>query len=354
MGDHYPKTKVGVLQAAPIFLDRESSTEKAVHFIHEAGQKGISLLAFPEGFIPAHPVWYHFQPATCSESLALAAELFKNSVEIPGPTTEALCQAASHAKVGVVIGVCEKLPRTTGTMFNTQIFIDQNGVLLGKHQKLMPTVGERLVHAGGFGDSLRVFQMGAARVSGLLCAENSNPLALFAVMAQNTQIHVAAWPNHFPRHRLRLPDLVMFVGRSVAYSCSCFVLNACGIVSDRMREMVSSTAEDRSFLADPEVGGGSSIIGPSSTLLAGPMKGNEEGIVEAEINLEDCVKKKIIQDFAGHYNRPDVFSLRVNTSVPKIFQFEGSDPSLPEEEARSRKGFQEGEKPDPNTNSQKS
>jgi aliphatic nitrilase len=84
------------------------------------------------------------------------------------------------------------------------------------------------------------------------------------------------------------------------------------------------------------------------------MKGNEEGIVEAEINLEDCVKKKIIQDFAGHYNRPDVFSLRVNTSVPKIFQFEGSDPSLPEEEARSRKGFQEGEKPDPNTNSQKS
>lgn len=349
MGDCYRKIKVGVLQAAPIFLDRDSTVEKAVHFIHEAGQRGISLLAFPEGFIPAHPVWYHFQPATGRESLALAAELFKNSVEIPGPATDALCQAASRAKVGVVMGVCEKLSGTTGTMFNTQVFIDQNGVLLGKHQKLMPTVGERLVHAGGFGDTLRVFQMEPARVSGLLCAENSNPLALFTLMAQNNQIHVAAWPNHFPRHRLRLPDLVMFVGRSVAYSCGCFVLNACGIVSDRMREMISSNAEDLSFLADPEVSGGSSIIGPGATLIAGPMKGNEEGILDAEINLEDCVKKKIIQDFSGHYNRPDVFSLKVNISVPKIFQLEESIPSLLEEEEKRAKGFQEGEKSDPNT-----
>ena len=79
------------------------------------------------------------------------------------------------------------------------------------------------------------------------------------------------------------------------------------------------------------------------------MKGNEEGILYAEINLEDCVKKKIIQDFSGHYNRPDVFSLKVNTSVPKIFQFEGSAPSLPGEEAKSTKGLQEGEKSDPNT-----
>ena len=106
--------------------------------------------------------------------------------------------------------------------------------------------------------------------------------------------------------------------------------------------MISSNAEDRSFLADPEVGGGSSIIGPSATLLAGPMKGNEEGILDAEINLEDCVKKKIIQDFSGHYNRPDVFSLKVNTSVPKIFQIEESFPSIPGEEEKKAKGVQEG------------
>jgi nitrilase len=95
MGDIYPKVRVAVVQAAPFFLEREPSTEKAIHFIEEAGRKGVDLLAFPEGFIPCHPVWYHFHPATGQKSLAFAAELFKNSVEIPSPTTEALREAAA-------------------------------------------------------------------------------------------------------------------------------------------------------------------------------------------------------------------------------------------------------------------
>ena len=141
MGDNYPKVRVAVVQATPAFLDREASTQKALTFIAEAGQKGIDLLAFPEGFIPAHPVWYHFQPATAKQSYRLATELFKNSVEIPSPITEVLCQAAARANVNVVMGLCEKRPKTTGTMFNTQLFIARSGRILGKHQKLMPTVG---------------------------------------------------------------------------------------------------------------------------------------------------------------------------------------------------------------------
>jgi nitrilase len=316
MGDEYPTVRAGVVQAAPVFLDREGSTEKAIGLIEEAGQHSLDLVAFPEGFIPAHPVWYHFHPATGRESLRMATELFKNSVEVPGPTLDALCAAARRANVNVVMGVCEKRPATTGTMYNTQLFISREGQLLGKHQKLMPTVGERLVHTGGHGDTLRVFQTDVGRVSGLICGENSNPLAIFALAAQGTQIHVASWPNHFSRNEHRMVDAITFAARSLSYKCSCFVLNACATISDEMRERLPYTEEDRAFLNDPENGGGSSIIGADSLILAGPMSGAEEGLLVAELDLEDCVRAKLVHDYSGHYNRPDVFTLTINASVP--------------------------------------
>ena len=329
MGEIYPRVRVAVVQATPAFLDREASTQKAVTFIGEAGKKGIDLLAFPEGFIPAHPVWYHFQPATGKQSYRLATELFKNSVEIPGPITEALCRAAAKANVNVVMGLCEKRPKTTGTMFNTQLFIDRRGQILGKHQKLMPTVGERLVHTGGYGDSLKVFEMDIGRVSGLICGENSNPLAIFAMAAQGTQIHVASWPHHFSRGEHRMVDVVTFATRSLSYKCSCFVLNACGTITERMREVLPYVDEDRAFLENPENGGGSSIIGADSMIVAGPMSGREEGLLIADINLENCVKAKLVHDYTGHYNRSDIFTLTLHTAVPKIFQRTGTGEPVP-------------------------
>ncbi len=316
MGDRYPKVRAGVVQAAPVFLDREASAARAVEFIEQAGQQGVDLLAFPEGFIPGHPVWYHFHPATGRQSLAFAAELFKNSVEIPSPITDMLCSAATQANVNVVIGLCEKLPKTTGTMFNSQLFISRDGRILGKHQKIMPTVGERLVHTGGFGDTLQVIETDFGRVSGLICGENSNPLAIFALAAQGTQIHIASWPNHFSRNEHAMVDAVTFATRSLAYKCSCFVLNACATISDRMLEMLPYTEEDREFLANPENGGGSSIIGANSMVLAGPMSGAEEGLLVADLDLGDCVQAKLVHDYSGHYNRADIFTLTINRAVP--------------------------------------
>ncbi|MCS5582260.1 MAG: carbon-nitrogen hydrolase family protein, partial [Pseudomonadales bacterium] len=150
MGDQYPVVKVAAVQAASVFLDREASTEKACKLIREAGADGAQIIAFPESFIPGHPLWYHHHPATGVVANKFAVELFKNSVEVPGPEIETLSVAAREANAYVVIGICEKLPDTFGTMFNSQIWIGPSGELIGKHQKLMPTVGERLVHMGGF------------------------------------------------------------------------------------------------------------------------------------------------------------------------------------------------------------
>src|SRR6476660_1557769 len=146
MGDVYPVVKVAAVQAASVFLDREGSTEKACRLIREAGRNGARVIGFPEGFIPAHPVWYHHHSATGALSSRLGVELFKNAVEIPGSQTEGLARAARDANAYVVIGVCEKMHNSLGTMFNTQSYLSPDGTLIGKHQKIMPTVGERLVH----------------------------------------------------------------------------------------------------------------------------------------------------------------------------------------------------------------
>ena len=320
MSDVYPGIRIAAVQAAPIFLKREATVEKACALIKEAAAKGASVIGFPEGFIPGHPLWYHFHPATSSHSMKLATELFKNSVEIPSPATEALCQAAREAKVHVVMGLCEHRPGTFGTMYNTQLFIDDQGRILGKHQKLVPTVGERLVHTGGYGDTLRAFQTKFGRISGLICGENSNPLAIFALIAEGTMIHVASWPNHRNKGaNFPASDRAASAGRAVAMMSKAFVINALGVLNEEMIVMLAANDDDRVFLRDPNNSGGSTIINPESVVIAGPM-GNEEGILYADIDLEACVRAKISHDLAGHYNRADIFNVRVNRTAPSLYQ----------------------------------
>jgi aliphatic nitrilase len=329
MGDVYPRVKVAAVQAASVFLDREGSTAKACAFIREAGRNGARVIAFPEGFIPAHPVWYHHHAATGALANRLATELFKNAVEIPGPQIEALCAAAREAGAYVVIGLCEKMPRTMGTMFNSQVYLGPDGSLIGKHQKIMPTVGERLVHTGGFGDTFGAFQTELGPMSALICGENSNPLAVFALTAEGTRIHVMSWPNHFPVSGDPLRNRVAVDSQAFAQMSKAFVISACGTVDERMIDMLDPSAEAERFLRDPDCCGGSVIVAPNSRIIAGPM-GAEEGILYAECNLELGVQMKLRHDFAGHYNRPDIFHLQINRARPMLYSVHGGgcDPAL--------------------------
>jgi nitrilase len=324
MGDTYQTVKVAAVQAASVFLDREGSTAKACRLIGEAGRHGAQVIGFPEGFIPAHPIWYHHHPATGAIANRLAVELFKNSVEIPGPEVDALCAAAREAGAYVVIGVCEKLPRTLGTMFNSQIFIAPDGTLMGKHQKIMPTVGERLVHMGGFGDTLRAFPASFGPLSGLICGENSNPLAIFAMTAEGTRIHVMSWPNHFPTSGDPMRNRVAVDSQAFAQMSKAFVVSACGTVDDDLIRKLQAGAEAEKFLRSPDCCGGSVIVAPNSRILAGPM-GAEEGILYADCNIELGIHMKLRHDFAGHYNRPDIFQLQVNRAAPRIYTTVGDE-----------------------------
>jgi aliphatic nitrilase len=327
MGDSYGTVKVAAVQAASVFLDREGSTEKACRLIREAGKNGAHIIGFPEGFIPAHPVWYHHHAATGAVANKLAVELFKNSVEIPGPQTDAIGAAAREANAYVVMGVCEKLPNTTGTMFNTQIYFGPDGSIIRKHQKIMPTVGERLVHMGGYGDTFGAFQSEFGPMSGLICGENSNPLAVFALIAEGTRIHVMSWPNHFPTSGDPLRNRVAIDSQAFAQMSKAFVISACGTVDNQMIEMLQCSPEGEKFLRDPNCCGGSLIVDPFSRIVAGPM-GPEEGILYAECNLDLGIQMKLRHDFAGHYNRPDIFQVHVNRAAPQLYRVHNDPAAL--------------------------
>lgn len=329
MGDSYPTIRAAAVQAASVFLDREASTAKACELIREAGAGGARIVGFPEGFIPAHPIWFHFHPGTGRVGTQLSVELFKNAVEIPGPELDELRRAAADAGVYAVVGVCEKQPDTIGTLFNSQVFIAPDGSYLGKHQKLMPTVGERLVHMGGAGDTLGAFQTDFGPASALICGENSNPLAVFALTTDHPRVHVMSWPNHFPTVGAPLRERVRVDSQAFAQMTKAYVVSACGTVDDGMVERLELSADDEAVIRDPEFCGGSLIVAPDSQVIAGPL-GPQEGILYADLDLEVGVKMKLRHDFAGHYNRPDVFQLRVNARAPQILEVEGGQaPPLP-------------------------
>jgi nitrilase len=321
MGDQYPTIKVAAVQAASVFLDREGSIAKACSLIRKAGGNGARVIAFPESFIPAHPVWYHHHPATSRIANELAVELFKNSMEIPGPETEQLCAAARASNAYVVIGVCEKVARTFGTMFNTHLYIGPDGTIIRKHQKITPTGTERLVHTGGFGDTFGAFQTQFGPMSGLICGENSNPLAVFALTAEGTRIHVMSWPPYLGR--APLGNRVSVDSQAFAQTTKAFVVSVCGVIDEQMMSRLELNPEDRKVLSEPGRCGGSLIVAPDSRIIAGPL-GAEEDILYAECDLETGVQMKLRHDFSGHYNRPDIFQLHVNSAAPKIYDVQGA------------------------------
>ena len=309
MGDTFKQIRLAAVQAASVFLDREGSVEKACRLIREAGENGADVIGFPEGFVPAHPSWYDFLPGMSRKALLLSRELFKNAVEVPSPATDRLCEACREANVTAVVGMCEKRPRTTGTMWNTQLFIDRTGEILGKHQKLVPTAGERFVHTGGQGSTLRAVQADFGALSGLLCGENNNPLAAFALAADYTRVHVAAWPAHFGLGAL-MQDSIRVVTCGLAHQLKCFVMNACGVVTEEMIAAYALNDEDRAYLAQAKEMGAASIIGPRGQFLAGPAEPGEQ-ILYCDVDTQDLIIPKFTHDVAGHYNRFDVFSFAI-------------------------------------------
>jgi nitrilase len=308
MGNRYAQLKVAAVQAAPIFLDRDASTEKVCRLIEEAGKNGASLIVFPECFIPGYPYWYSFYHAFHPVVTRCNREMLKNSVEIPSECTTQLCQAAKKANAYVVMGIDEARPGMIGTIYNSMLFIHRDGSILGKHQKLKPSGTERIVHGLGDGSTLCTFPSEFGPIGGLCCGENGNPLFRFALLCQGEVIHAANWPVYIDgiAH-----ETMLHRAKNYAFEGKVFVISAAGFLSEEMLDLMEADESMRTSIKGR--GGYLAIFGPTGNYLAGPAYSGET-IIYADIDLEQIIDARILQDFTGHYNRFDVVSLNYNDS----------------------------------------
>jgi nitrilase len=324
MGDTYPAFKAAAVQASPVFLDRDATVEKACHLIREAGRNGAKLVAFPETFIPGYPYWIWLDSPLKHDELF--SRLFKEAVEIPGPAVDALCRAARAADVYVVMGINEKVPTNMGTMWNTNVVIDRHGSVLGKHRKLVPTFAEKMIWSRGDGSGMNVWNTDIGKLGTLACGENSNTLARYAMLAQGEQVHVANYPAIGLGDKLGQNRWIHL--RAGAHSCEgkLFTIVSTSSVSKDMVDMLGVTEEKRQFMlsANPY----SAIYDPNGQVLAA-IEG-EDGIIYADIDIEQEIARKQWHDIIGHYNRFDVLSLNLNKAADEPMKLVTGGPSRAE------------------------
>ncbi len=300
--------KVAVIQKAPVVLDRAACLSRAVELVGQAASEGAELIVFTEAFIPGYPAWiWRLRPGSdWGTSEALHSRLFENAVDLDSDQLDPLYDAARRHQVTVVCGMHERDHESSRTtLFNTVVVIGPDGALLNRHRKLMPTNPERMVWGMGDGSGLRVIDTPVGRIGTLICWENYMPLSRYALYAQGIEIYIA--PTYDSG------DDWLCSMQHIAREGGCWVVNSGNLLhaSD-----IPDDLEERSTLypdADEWVNGGdSAVIAPGGQLVAGPLR-NEEGILYAEIDTERAAMSRRTLDVAGHYSRPDIFSLQVNT-----------------------------------------
>jgi len=309
---------VAAVQAAPVFLDRQASLEKACDLIAAAGRGGARLVVFPEAFLPAYPDWVWAVPGGQSSVLdELYAELVENAVTIPDATTRALCKAAKQANTHVVMGLNERNQgASNASLYNTLLYIDASGKVLGKHRKLVPTAGERTVWARGDGSTLDVYETALGKLSGLICWENYMPLARQALYSQGTQIYVApTWDRG---------DLWLTTLRHIAKEGGVYVIGCC--MPLHLRDIPDRLGLKQFYPEGTEWinTGESCIVDPTGKVIAGPLSATED-ILYAEVDPRRLLSAKRMLDVAGHYARPDVFTLVFNRQEQSTVRPIGDD-----------------------------
>jgi nitrilase len=312
-------SRIAIVQRPPTFLHRAETTGAAVTSVREAAGAGAQLVVFPEAFIPGYPAWiWRLRPGgdmTLSEQLH--SLLLANSVRIAGDDLAPLREAARQNKVTIVCGVDERdTDFSRGTIYNSVVIIGPDGTLLNRHRKIMPTNPERMVW--GFGDAagLKVVETPCGRVGTLICWENYMPLARCALYAQGVDIYIA--PTYDTGERW------IATMQHIAREGGCWVLGSgCAFQARHIPDAVPGKAELYPNADEWVNAGDSVVVAPGGKIVAGPLR-NELGVLYADIDLERVGVARRSLDTVGHYSRPDIFRLHVNTEPLRPVEFSAS------------------------------
>ncbi|MDE4305834.1 carbon-nitrogen hydrolase family protein [Phaeobacter gallaeciensis] len=308
------QVKVAVIQDSSIPFDAGGTAAKACTLLQQAAESGAELVVFPEAFLGTYPKGLTFDApigTRLPEGRRDYQRYFEGAVDLDGPELEQVRQCANEHGTFVVLGIIE---RYGATLYCTVVFIDPAKGIVGKRRKLMPTGAERLVWGFGDGSTLDVVKSDLGNIGAVICWENYMPALRMATYGQGVEIYCA--PTADDRDTW-LPTL-----QHIAMEGRCYVLSACQTITR------GEFAEDyRCVLGDnPEqhlMRGGSAIVGPLGEIIAGPLFG-ERGILYAELDAATLIRSKLDFDPVGHYSRPDVFSLKVDTEEKKPVDFGSS------------------------------
>ncbi len=312
MRDQLMTLRVGVIQAAPVLFDRQATLDKACRLAAEAAAQGAQLILFPEAFVPAYPRGLSFGVTVGHRTPAgrkLWQRYWENAVDVPGPATELLGQAAQQARAWLAIGVIERDAVSRGTLYCTLLYFGPDGRLLGKHRKVKPTAAERLIWGEGDGSTLTVVDTPWGKLGGLICWENYMPLARMAMYGKGVEIYLA--PTADARESWQATLI------HIACEGRCFVLGCNQYVTKAMYPSDLPGYEQLSEQLEVMCRGGSAIISPFGRVLAGPLY-DREGMLLADLDLAEIVQARFDFDVVGHYARPDIFRLTVDESPHHI------------------------------------
>lgn len=302
--------------AAPVMLNKAGSVAKACALIKEAAQNGAQLVVFPESFIPGFPVWTAYRPPI--ESHHLFTQFAINSLAVPGPEIAKISRAAASNRIFVSLGFSEVSTISAGCLWNSNILFGDNGEILNHHRKLVPTFYEKLVWANGDGAGLRVCNTRIGRIGSLICGENNNTLARFALIAQGEQIHTASfpavWPFRNPQHGEKVYDLKH--ANRIRLSAHCLEGKVFSIVSasrmdDAALEVLTEGDANSKALLSSTPQAASLIIGPEGEVIAESLD-DKDGIIFGQCDLMRSISLKQHHDLAGYYNRFDVFNFQID------------------------------------------
>lgn len=308
--------RVAAAHAAPVYHDRQATTCKAVALISEAADNDANLIAFPESFIPGFPVWAAFWAPIYNHDLY--RDLVQASIYADGPEIAEIRAAARRHRIAVWIGFSERNPASVAGIWNSAMLIDETGRIAVHHRKLVPTFFEKMVWSGGDGAGLVVADThSAGRVGGLICGENTNPLARFALMAQREEVHISCWPPIWPtRPPSDTRNFDNLAANRIRASAHCFEAKAFGIVcaallGDSCREMLIRRDPAVEALIDSADQAESFFLTPTGK-TTGQTARLEEAVIYADFDLDDCVEPKQFHDLTGYYNRFDIFDFAVD------------------------------------------
>ena len=296
--------KVAAAQLSPVFLNKTETTNKACVAIAEAGENGANLIVFPEAFISGYPDWVWLIPNSKGADLnELYVKLVENAVSVPDNSTDKLCEAAKQANINVVIGMHERNSESSNaSLYNSLLYINNEGKIIGKHRKLIPTGGERLIWTQGNGSTLKSYDTSAGKISGLICWEHFMPLARNAIYESGAQILAAPTWDKSPNWLVSM--------QHNAREGGVFIISCCMALK---MEDIPDEYEFKKLYPDGREWiniGNSCIVAPNGKIIAGPLEA-QKGILYADINLNDIIAAKRMFDVVGHYARPDVFEFNL-------------------------------------------